>query len=388
MVEKIKLAIIGATGMAGREALLHQKFLSDINKQYAEITCVTASEKSAGEKLGELTKIKENNSEENYNFWKPMVCPEEIANLTMDKTDPNIIAEKADYAISAVGGDIAKIIEPELTKRGVHVFSNASSFRWDPKVPLLIPEANYEDIKMLEQQENAGKHVCNPNCTTAGYVPLIKALENLGYNIKDINLVTYQALSGKGDGINDPEYVKNAIGNVRDDWTKDGENAEEWKSSCEPQKILGRVKTREEVESEMKMLKSEGTSEKILPIYTQTARVPTQHGHLEMLTINFNDKVSAEKIKEELKNYQLPEEIRDLPTTPENLFKVLDKMPTPKEDLYEENGMAAVIGDIKQYNPTTISLWTLTHNLRRGATWAGRQGLELYLKNYKNFSFH
>jgi len=58
-------------------------------------------------------------------------------------------------------------------------------------------------------------------------------------------------------------------------------------------------------------------------------------------------------------------------------------MPSPKFDHMKGDGMAVVIGDIQQYTPNRISLWTLTHNLRRGATWAGRQGLELYLRNYK-----
>jgi len=388
MTEKIRLAILGATGMAGREALLHQQYLSSINNQYAEITCVTASQRSAGKKLGEVFNIKENNLKENYSFWNSSNCPEDLKDLTIDETDPGIIADKADYAISALGSDIAKEIEPELIKRGVHIFSNSSFYRWDPKVPLLIPEVNYQNIKMVEDQEANGSIVCNPNCTTAGYVPIINALEKLGHPINDIDLTTFQALSGKGDDINNPKYVKNAIGDVRDDWTKDGENKEEWKSSCEPQKILGKVKTREEIDEEIESLKKEGTSKKTLPIYTQTARVPTPNGHLEKLTINFKEEVSVNKLKDELKSFSLPEEVVSLPTTPEKLFIVLDRMPNLKDDLYKEKGMAVVVGDIKQHTPKKISLWTLTHNLRRGATWAGRQGLELYLKIYNNFTFN
>jgi len=381
MTKNIRLAILASTGMAGREALLHQELLDNIG-QYAELTCVTASPGSAGRKLGDIFDEKELTLSQSYNFWKSQKCPESLRDLVIDETNPDIIAEKADYAISALGSDIAKTIEPELTKRGIHVFSNASSFRWDPKVPLLIPEVNYKDIEMLESQKNPGKHICNPNCTTAGYTPFIKALEDLGYKVNNLTLVTEQAISGKGDAIADSGYISKINGNVIDDWTKDGYNSEEWKSACEPMKILGRIETKEEVMAEKeKALKGEPT--KIIPIHTQTTRVPTQYGHLEYLSIEFDGKADIEKIKKQLSGYTLPEEVASLPTTPKQLFVVLDKMPEPKKDVYKGNGMVVVVGDVQQHTPLKISLWTLTHNLRRGATWAGRQGLELYLRAYK-----
>jgi len=165
---------------------------------------------------------------------------------------------------------------------------------------------------------------------------------------------------------------------------KNGVNEEEWKSAYEPMKILGRVKTREDVEEEMaKVLK--GLPTYIIPIDTQTTRVPVQHGHLEYLGIEFANPVDAEEIKVHLKDYQLPKEVATLPTTPNPLFVVKDEMPEPLYDILPGDGMAVVVGDVKQHNPHKISLFTLTHNLRRGATWAGRQGLELYLHKYEGF---
>ena len=76
-------------------------------------------------------------------------------------------------------------------------------------------------------------------------------------------------------------------------------------------------------------------------------------------------------------------------TPTENVQKELaletkaDVRPEQKRDVYLGEGMTILIGDMNQLEENTISLWTLTHNLRRGATWAGRQGLELYLKEYK-----
>jgi aspartate-semialdehyde dehydrogenase len=376
---KIRLAILGATGMAGRDALVHHNLLDGIHEQYAEITCVTASQQSAGRKLGEVVAEKEAALTSAYPFWKPMNCPSDLGALTIDPTDPAIISNKADYVISALGADIAKEVELALTKLGVHVFSNASAYRWDPKVPLLIPEVNYHHLNLLKAQQTPGKLVCNPNCTTAGYVPVIHALQEKGYRIHSVNLVTQQAISGKGDAIASPEYANRIMGNVIDDWTgEDGVNDEEIKSSAEPNKILGNASTYDFYKQEYAKMMA-GKQHKILPIASQTSRVAVQNGHMECLMIRFNRRVSADDIKTLLHTYEINPRVRDLPTTPRELFYVMDGMPSPKEDLFRGKGMTVVVGDIQQHSPDTISLWTLSHNLRRGATWAGRQGLELYL---------
>jgi aspartate-semialdehyde dehydrogenase len=377
-MEKIRLAILGATGMAGRDAILHQQFLDESGRQYAELTCVTGSGKSADKTLGQIFDEKEQQIAKYLPFWTPQKCPEAYTNMVVDETDVDLIASKADYAISALGSDVAEKVEKELTKKGVHVFSNASSYRWKDNVPLLIPEANYQHIHLVKEQKTKGKLVCNPNCTAAGYVPLIKAMLDLGYVINHIFLATMQSTSGKGDSIGSEEYREKILGNVRDDWTKDGFNEEEWKSACEPQKILGRVRTKEEAKSEMDRIR-QGYATRFIPIHTQTTRVATQYGHLEYLAFDFERQPDAEKLKKQLAEYELPEEVACLPTTPKPLFVVQDRMPEPKTDVFAGNGMAVVVGDIKQHTPSKISMFTLTHNLRRGATWAGRQGLELYL---------
>ena len=256
----IKLAILGATGMAGREALLHQQYLDSIGLQYADITCVTASPRNKGNLLGDVVAQKEEALVQAYPFWNSMVCPPKLARLQLDPLDPDLIADKADYVISALDGDLAYDLEPSLRERGVGVFSNASSSRWDPTIPLLIPEVNPEDIAMLTSQ-GGGVQICNPNCTTAGYTPLIKALEDLGYTLSTVNLVTQQSISGKGDAIAEGEYVKRLLGNVADDWTNEGHNGEEWKSAYEPQRILGRVRSLEDLEIEI--IKNKNNEKKI-----------------------------------------------------------------------------------------------------------------------------
>lgn len=195
-MSKIKLGILGATGMAGREAMLHQQRLEEKGEKYADLRLVTGSSSSQGKPLGKVFEQKEKKLSEKYSFWNPQECPEKYRDMTIRGLDPEEISEKVDYVISALPSSVAEKIEPELRERGVHVFSNASEFRWSEETPLMIPEVNPREIEMLENQETPGKQVNNPNCTTAGYVPVIKALMT-EYDVEEVNLVTFQAISGK-----------------------------------------------------------------------------------------------------------------------------------------------------------------------------------------------
>jgi len=143
------------------------------------------------------------------------------------------------------------------------------------------------------------------------------------------------------------------------------------------------VETKEEViEERAKVLRGEPSE--IIPIYAETRRVKAQHGHLEYLTIEFDHKVDVKEIINLLENYTLPKEVANLPTTPDKLFYVMNDIPKRERDLCLGNGMGVIIGNMQQEEFNRISLWTLTHNLRKGATWAGRQGLELFLHQYNS----
>jgi aspartate-semialdehyde dehydrogenase len=282
--------------------------------------------------------------------------------------DADEIAEKVDYVISALPSSVAADIEPKLRERGVHVFSNASKFRWIQEIPLMIPEVNPGDIEMLEDQETPGKQANNPNCTTAGYAPVIKALRS-EFGIKAVDLVTFQAISGKGDKVASDEYASRISGNVIDDWNrKDNHNGEEVKSEIEPQKILGLADTKEE------------KRDTGLDIDAQTARVSTQYGHLESLRISFSDEVNVEEVREVLEIWSPDEEVMSLPSTAGRPVKVLSRQPEPHEDVFDQDGMSVVVGDLRQIGENRVAMFSLSHNLRRGATWTARQSMELYLK--------
>lgn len=369
MTDKVKLGILGATGMGGRDAVIHQEKLEKSGENYADLEIVTGSSSSAGKTLGEVFREKEESLAERYSFWQPQECPEKYRNMTVEELDADRIAEKVDYVISALPSFIAGEIEPELRERGVHVFSNASEFRWSNEVPLMIPEVNPEDIEMLEEQETPGKQANNPNCTTAGYVPVIEALRQ-EFDVVRIDLVTMQSISGKGDKVASEDYFSRIIGNAIDDWDRrSNHNGEEIKSEIEPQKILGLAETRE------KALKDTG-----LDIHAQTTRIPSQYGHLESVRIEFDEEVSEEHVKKVLDSWRPDEKVRELPSSPEKPVQVMEEQPEPNQDIFTGDGMTVTVGDVRKIGEKRISLYSLSHNLRRGATWTARQSMELYLK--------
>ncbi len=368
MTDKVRLGILGATGMAGRDAVIHQEKLDENGDDYASLELVTGSSSSQGRPLGKVFREKEQALSEKYKFWEPQECPEKYEEMTVEGLDADEIAEKVDYVISALPSSVAADIEPELRERGVHVFSNASEFRWSREIPLMMPEVNPEDIEMLEDQETEGKQANNPNCTTAGYVPVIEALRQ-EFDVEAVDLVTFQAISGKGDKVAGDEYASRISGNVIDDWNRnDNHNGEEIKSEIEPQKILGLADTEEEAK------------ETGLDIEAQTARVPTQYGHLESLRVSFSEDVDVEEVHQALENWRPSEEVMSLPSTADRPVKVLNRQPEPREDVFDQKGMSVVVGDLRQIDDNRISLFSLSHNLRRGATWTARQSMELYLK--------
>jgi aspartate-semialdehyde dehydrogenase len=188
------------------------------------------------------------------------------------------------------------------------------------------------------------------------------------FEIEAVDLVTMQSISGKGDKVSSEEYSSRIRGNAIDDWDQNSShNGEEIKSEIEPQKILGLAKTKQEAKNTD------------LNINAQTTRIPSQYGHLESLRIKFKSEISLEEVEEKLDNWKPDQKVRELASTPENSIKLLDSQPEPIENVFEGNGMTVCIGDLRKISENRISLYSLSHNLRRGATWTARQSMELYL---------
>ena len=162
------IAILGATGAVGQEFI---RLFKERNFPFSSLKLL-ASAKSAGKKL--------------------QVCGKDYV---VEEATPESF-EGIDIALFA-GGKISEVLAPEAVKRGAIVIDNSSTFRMDPKVPLVIPEINPEDI---------AKHqgiIANPNCSTIIMLMALKPIYDIS-PIKRIIVSTYQAVSGAGkDGIDE-----------------------------------------------------------------------------------------------------------------------------------------------------------------------------------------
>ena len=167
-----KIAIVGATGLVGRTAL---KVFEEKNFSNLKFS-LFSSKKSAGTKLKFL----------NTDFI--------VRELTDSSFD-----EKFDFALFSAGAKASKHFAPIAASKGCIVIDNSSAFRMDDKVPLIVPEVNFEDAK------NHHNIIANPNCSTIQAVVALKPLDDK-FKIKRIVYSTYQAVSGAGKlGLQDLE---------------------------------------------------------------------------------------------------------------------------------------------------------------------------------------
>ncbi|MDY6777904.1 MAG: Asd/ArgC dimerization domain-containing protein [Candidatus Nanohaloarchaea archaeon] len=326
---------------------------------------------------------------ERYRFWDRRECPDAYRNMEILETDPAQLASEVDAVISALPSSVAHDVEPALREHGVHVFSNASAFRWQQNIPLMLPAVNPEALELLQKQDTPGVQVNNPNCTTAGFVPLLQRIRQYGVGIEHVDVVTLQSISGKGDRVVEPDYAERIHGNAIDDWGQDGNNSngEERKSETEPQKILGTAQEREAVLDAYQQLRAgEGpqNSTDLVPVTARTNRIPSQYGHLETVSIELDRSMQVNHFRKMLASDDCPERIKRLPSTPDRQIVVQDSV-EPAEDVMQQEGMAVTAGRIRRTGEKRFSMFSLSHNLRLGATWTARHSLELYLQQHHGF---
>ncbi|MGA8534045.1 MAG: aspartate-semialdehyde dehydrogenase, partial [Candidatus Tumulicola sp.] len=199
--------------------------------------------------------------------------------------------------------------------------------------------------------------VTNPNCSTAGLVLVLKPLADI-FGLERIFVVTLQAVSGAGyPGVASMDIHGNVVPFI---------SGEEEKMESEPQKLLGRWDGRRFVDAG-------------LGLSAHCNRVPVLDGHLECVSISMKKIASTEEVREALRNFEVDPEIASLPSALRNPIEVLDddNRPQPKRDVNTGNGMAAVVGRVRECPLLDIKLTLLSHNLVRGAAGAALLNAEL-----------
>ena len=341
MEKKLRVGILGATGMVG------QRFIALLeNHPWYEVVTVAASPRSAGKTYEEAVGGR----------WKmstPM--PESVKNLVVaNVNEVEKVAASVDFVFSAVDMTKEEIraIEDAYAKTETPVVSNNSAHRWTKDVPMVVPEINPEHFDVIEAQKKRlgttrGFVAVKPNCSIQSYAPVLTAWKE--FEPTEVVATTYQAISGAGKNFKDwPEMVENIIPYI---------GGEEEKSEQEPLRIWGKV-----VDGEI--VKADGPV-----ITTQCIRVPVLNGHTAAVFVKFAKKPTKEQLIERIVNFKgLPQEL-ELPSAPKQFIQYLeeDNRPQVNLDVDYENGMGISVGRIREDSVYDFKFVGLSHNTVRGA---------------------
>ena len=315
MSEKLKVGILGGTGMVG------QRFISLLeNHPWFEVTTIAASPRSAG-------KTYEQAVGDRWKMDTPM--PEAVKNIVvMNVNEVEQVASQVDFVFSAVDmtKEEIKKIEEDYAKTETPVVSNNSAHRWTPDVPMVVPEINPQHMEVIKYQKERlgtkrGFVAVKPNCSIQSYAPVLTAWKE--FEPYEVVATTYQAISGAGKTFKDwPEMLGNIIPYI---------GGEEEKSEKEPLRIWGHV------DDEKKQIVP-ATS----PVITcQCIRVPVLNGHTEL----------------------------KLPSAPEHFIQYLeeDNRPQVSLDVNFEHGMGISVGRLREDTVYDWKFVGLSHNTVRGA---------------------
>jgi aspartate-semialdehyde dehydrogenase len=343
MSERIPVAVLAATGSVG------QRFVQLLHEHpWFDVVALTGSDRTIGQKYGETC------------HWNlPETMPAWARDMVVVPTTPE--AANAGLVFSALPTDIAKEMEPQFAQAGAKVFSNASAYRTAPDVPILLPEVNPGQIKIIEVQRKQhgwpGYIITNSNCTATGMTVALKALQD-AFGLSLVFAVSMQALSGAGyPGVPSMDIIDNVIPYI---------GSEEEKVEWEPRKMLGQAG-----ETEIELAD--------FAITAHTNRVAVSDGHTVCLSVELRQRTDIKRVLKALREYQAPPESADLPSAPKPVIVVRDEpnRPQPRLDRLEGKGMATVVGRVRSDPIFDVKMVVLSHNTVRGAAGGSIYNAEL-----------
>lgn len=333
----INAAILGCTGMVGRQFV---RMLED--HPFFRIKCLFASKTSAGKMVGD------------YGEWiGENELSGRIRRMIIQEFDLKQLREnQVKVVFSALPAGIARDIEGAIRREGLAVFSNASAFRMDHDVPILIPEVNETHLMLIDKQKSlyGGFVVTNSNCSASGLVMALKPI--MGFGLRSISVSTYQAISGGGlNGVRAWDIQGNILPFIR---------GEEEKMITESRKILGDVRS--------------GNIETWdVHINASCCRVPVRNGHLESVVLELENEVELSALTEAWRSFRASPQTLLLPTAPDQpiIVRTEENRPQPVEDCLagtpiRARGMSVTIGRIRKQE-NWIQFFLLVNNTIRGA---------------------
>ena len=321
----MKIAVVGATGLVGREMLtvLEERGFGQ------EEVMVAASPKSVGKKIGFAGR-----------------------ELTVQSVE-DVIAARPQYAIFSAGAAASRQYAPLFAEAGTTLIDNSSAWRKDPRIPLVVPEVNIDSVTRNQQSATSGRIIANPNCSTIQMVLAISALQR-EYGIRRLVIATYQSITGTGikavrqleaeernlplptEEMAYPYQIHRNLFPHGGDFQEDGYTTEEQKLVDETRKIF---------------------ADPTIQITATVVRVPVVGGHSEAVNVELR------------KDFDLEEVRRLIAATPGVIL-----YDNPAENQYpmlilshhkDEVWVGRVRRDFSQ--PNSLNLWVVADNIRKGA---------------------
>lgn len=343
MADRIPVTVLGATGVVG------QRFVRRLaNHPWFEIRHLAASERSTGKTYRDAA------------AWRLDGAPYGgLADHRLVASDPD--AAPAPVVFSALDADVARTIEPAFAARGSWVFTNASAFRMDPVVPLLIPEVNADHLALVEAQRKSkgwrGAIVANPNCTATVLVTALAPL-HAAFGVETVLMSSMQAVSGAGyPGVASLDILGNVIPYIK---------SEEGKVEEETAKMLGRF---------------EGSTIRPAPMTVSAMchRVPVLDGHSEAVSVKLRGSPGPAAVREAFASFRGEPQRLGLPSAPAVPIRVHDLADKPQVRLNveEDGGMAVHVGRIRECPVLGLKFFVVGHNAERGAAGASMLNAEL-----------
>lgn len=340
---KMRVAVIGATGVAG------QQFLAALaGHPYFEVVALAASERSAGKRYREAI----TDSAGAFRWYCAEPLDPVFAALPVQDA-ARLDAESVDLIFTAVESDAARDLEPRYAKT-TPVVSTASAFRYEPDVPIFIPGVNMDhDALIPVQRRNRGwKGFVTPvpNCTTTGLAMTLKPLHD-AFGVEGVVMTSLQGLSGAGrsPGVMAMDIVDNVIPYIP---------KEEEKVEKETQKILG-------------VMRGDTVEPAAFPVSATCTRVPVLEAHTESVTVSLGRAASVDDVKTALRGYGRDFTGLGLPSCPPRLIDVSEDpfRPQPRLDRDREQGMLTSVGRVRADHalPNGVKYVVVSHNTKMGA---------------------
>lgn len=331
----VDVAVVGATGVVGEtflEVLSEREF--PINNLYA-----LASEHSKDEVVM---------------FGGKPIKVQDVADFDF---------EKVQYAFFSAGEKISALYAPKAAEAGCVVIDNSSQFRYDPEIPLVVPEVNASALVNYR----ARNIIANPNCSTIQLVVALKPIYD-AVGILRVNVATYQSVSGAGrNGIEElatqtaqllngasietkafsQQIAFNVIPQI-DSFQDNGYTREEMKLFWETQKIL---------------------NDSNILVNATAVRVPVFYGHSEAVHLETDQVIDVESVLNLLRN------------APGITLFEEEGYPTPVTDAANQDKV--LVGRVRAdiTHPNGINLWVIADNVRKGAALNAVQIAELLIQD-------